>query len=119
MQKRIEICRAKKMNAGIIVGVSIEEAVGVLLIVLGLVIWIKKAVSLLHTYHYKHVEEEDIPAYCRVIGIALILMGVGLCITGVLNLFESAWWWIPLTVGFVVGIAVFIFAQKKYNGSIF
>ena len=107
------------MNAGIIVGVSIEETVGVLLIVLGLVIWIKKAVSLLHTYHYKHVEEEDIPAYCRVIGISLILMGVGLCATGVLNLFESAWWWIPFTVGFVVGIAVFIFAQKKYNGSIF
>ena len=101
-----------------IIGCIIETSVGVLLIVLGSLVWFKRKVSLLHTYHYKNVKEEDLPAYCRMVGIGLILIGLGIGATGVLNLFYLSLWWIPVLVGFVSGLTVFIIAQKKYNGSI-
>ena len=102
-----------------IVGVIIKEAVGLLVIVLGLVLWIKRKVSILHDYHYKNVKQEDIPAYTRLMGIGLIFVGLGIGVSGVLDLIYSVWWWTPLVVGFVSGFTVIIIAQKKYNGSIF
>ena len=101
-----------------ILGCIIEMAVGALCIVLGLLIWLKRKVSILHSYHYKNVKEEDLPAYCRLAGIALMLIGVGIIVAGALNLFYLSLWWVPLVVGFTVGFSIFIYAQKKYNGSI-
>ena len=86
-----------------IVGFVVELSVGMLCIVLGLILWIGKKVSILHSYHYKNVKEEDLPAYCRLAGIALMLIGLGIVVTGILNLFELSLWWIPLLVGFVAG----------------
>ena len=56
-----------------IFGVIVELAVGLLCVVLGLVIWIKRKVSLVHTDHYKSVTKEDLPAYTRLLGIGLML----------------------------------------------
>ena len=100
-------------------GFLTELAVGLLCAVLGLLIWLKRKASLLHEYHYKNVKEADMPAYTRLIGIGLIVIGAGLCVTGVFNLFESPLWWVPMTVGFVAGILVMSVAQKKYNGGWF
>ena len=101
-----------------IFGSIMEMAVGALCIVFGCLIWFKRKVSILQTYHYKNVKEEDLPAYCRTVGIGLMLIGLGIAGTGVLNLFYISLWWIPALVGFVSGFTVFIIAQKKYNGSI-
>jgi len=100
-----------------IVGVIIEMGVGAALIVLGLLLWKKQMVKLIHGYQYRRVKKADIPAYTRLVGIGLILIGAGICITGLLNLFDSDYWWIPLVAGFVFGIITLHIAQKKYNGS--
>ena len=102
-----------------IIGLLTDAAVGLLCIVMGLLIWKKEKVSLIHAYHYRNVKKEDIPAYVRLVGISLILIGAGICVTGLLTLFESALWWIPLVAGFASGITVMNKAQKKYNGSWF
>ena len=102
-----------------IVGVVTELAVGLLCIVLGSILWKKRKVSLIHEYHYKNVKKEDIPAYTRLLGIGLILIGTGICITGALNLIESSCWWIPMLTGFAAGLIVMNKAQKRYNGSWF
>ena len=102
-----------------IVGLIIEAVVGAAIIVLGIIIWAKHKVSLIHEYQYQNVKEEDIPAYTRHIGIGLIIMGVGICATGALNMFSSPLWWIPLAAGILVGIIIMSVAQKKYNGSLF
>ncbi len=102
-----------------IVGVIIEAAVGLLCIIMGFLIWLGRKVSLIHDYHYKNVAERDIPAYARLIGIGLILIGAGICATGLFNLVKSALWWVPMLVGFIAGFAVMNKAQKKYNGSWF
>ena len=50
--------------------------------------------------------------------IGVLIIGAGICITGVLNLFESSLWWIPLLGGIAVGLIIMYIAQKKYNGSV-
>ncbi len=102
-----------------IIGVIVDFAVGLLCIILGLMLWKKQKISLIHSYHYKNVKKEDVPAYTRLMGIGLILIGVGICITGVLDLLYSSLWWIPLLAGFVMGFIIMNKAQKKYNGSWF
>ena len=101
-----------------IFGVIIDLAVGALCVVLGLLVWKKQKVSILHDYHYKNVRKSDLPAYTRQIGIGLIIIGLGIIITGFLNLADSSLWWISLLAGFIVGLIILYKAQKKYNGSI-
>ncbi|MBR5005595.1 MAG: DUF3784 domain-containing protein [Clostridia bacterium] len=101
-----------------ILAAIIEIAVAAVCIVIGVLLWAKRMISLLHDYHYKHVKEEYIPAYTRLMGIGIILIGAGIFVTGLLNLFYSSFWWIPLPAGFVTGVVVILVAQKKINGSV-
>ncbi len=101
-----------------IFGVIIDWAVGALCIVLGLLLWKKQKITLLHDYHYKHVKKEDIPAYSRQMGMGLIVIGAGIFMTGLFSLVNSSLWWVPLVAGFVLGIIILYRAQKKYNGSV-
>ena len=100
-----------------IIGVIIDLAVGAACVVLGLLLWKKRMISILHEYHYKNVKKSDIPAYTRQIGIGLSILGVGIIITGLLNLAHSSLWWLSLSGGFIIGLIVMYKAQKKYNGS--
>ena len=101
-----------------LLGAIIEFIVGAICIVMGVLLWKKQKVSILHDYHYKYVKETDIPAYTRQMGIGLIIIGAGIIITGLLNLACSSLWWISLLAGFVVGLVVMFLAQKKYNSSV-
>ena len=101
-----------------IFGVITELAVGAICFVLGILLWKKQRITILHDYHYKHVKKDDIPAYTRQMGIGLIITGAGIIITGLFNLVYSALWWIPLLTGFVIGSVAIYRTQKKYNGSV-
>ena len=101
-----------------IFGVIIDLAVGLLLAGLGLLLWKKQKVSILHDYHYKNVKQEDMPAYTRQMGIGLIVIGAGICGAGLLDLASSPIWWASLLAGIALGLVILISAQKKYNGSI-
>ena len=101
-----------------IIGIVTEMTVSAICIVMGLLIWKKQKISLLHDYHYRNVKKEDIPAYARQMGIGLIITGTGVFITGLLDLAGSSFWWVALMTGFILGLSVIFKAQKKYNGSI-
>ena len=101
------------------IGVIADLGAGLLCIILGLMLWKKRKLSLLHSFHYKNVKETNIPGYTRLMGTGLILTGAGICITGLFNLYYSSLWWIPLAGGITSGIIVMHRAQKKYNGSWF
>ena len=101
-----------------IIGVIIEFMVGLSIIIIGILLWKKRMLSILHEYHYRNVRQKDIPAYTRQIGISLIIIGAGIVITGILNLFYSHLWWIPLLGGFALGLIMLYITQKKYNGSV-
>ena len=59
------------------------------------------------------------PAYTKLIGIDLIIMGMGISITGLFSMFESPVWWVQFSGGIAAGIFVMNKAQIKYNGSWF
>ena len=98
-----------------LVAFLIELLIGLLCISIGLLIWIRRKISLVNESQCQYVKAADIPAYTRLIGIGLMVIGVGVCITGVLNLYWSPLWWMPLLIGMATGLAVFAKAQKKYN----
>ena len=90
--------------------------IGIALIVFGVLTWKKQTTLFLHSYHYKNVKEEDLPAYTKLMGIGQIIFGVGFCLTGVLKLFvQGALSWIFLIVGLAAGLP-FIFKAQKANG---
>ena len=101
-----------------IVGTILFLGVGILLIAFGCVIWKKQKISLLHEYHYQNVREEDLPEYSRQIGTGLLVMGIGLMLTGILFIFLVLFWWLPMAAGLITGILLLILAQKKFNGSL-
>ena len=106
------------MDIGMIFGLTVEFAVGFSCIILGMLIWKKQKVSLIHDYHYRNVKDADIPAYSKSIGIGLTIIGAGVCIAGILDLFKLPFWWIAMPAGFIIGLVMIIGAQRKYNGSL-
>ena len=101
-----------------IVGVIVYEAVGILSIVLGLLLWKKQKISLVHDYHHGHVREQDVPAYTRLYGIGLLSLGAGCILAGLVTLI-SEHGWILFVVGFIVCIVLIGKAQRRYNGTYF
>ena len=98
-----------------VVGVIITVIVGVLLIVLGYLVWKKEKISLLHDYHYNNVSEEDKRAFCTLSGIGLLIMGAGILIAAVLlGVTGSVLSFIAVGVGLAVGMALLIRAAR-YN----
>ena len=89
---------------------------GALFIGLGVQIWIKRRMDLIISAHCDKVSEENKPAYCRLMGIGMILMGGGFCLSGICALFIlSARAFIPMTVGLVSGITLLAAAVIRYN----
>lgn len=80
----------------------------------------KRKINVMHDYHYTKVKEKDKKAYTSVMGKAMILMGIGMTVSGVIGVFtvsvESG---IPACVTFVVGLCIMIYGQIKYNHGIF
>ena len=50
---------------GLIVGVIITGGVGVLLIILGFLLWKKEMITILHDYHVDKVSPENRKAFCK------------------------------------------------------
>ena len=99
-----------------IMALIIELAVGLLCVYFGLLIWIGKKVTLIHDYQVERVKEKDIPAYAREVGIGVILVGVGICVCGLVQmLLESKLGLIGLAVGVIAGVFLCIHAQMRYG----
>ena len=103
-----------------IFGMIIFLAVGLLCLVLGLLLWKKQKLSLVHDYHTRRIQEEDVPAYSRLLGFGLLAIGAGCVLTGVVALgLERPLGWIAFPAGFLAGLALILRAQRKYNGGVF
>ena len=90
--------------------------VGILLIVMGLVIWRKEKITLIHEYHWENVADEDKPAYTALIGKGVLVIGVSIVLTGLVDyLTNTGWGWLAFGTGIVIGIELFLRAQFKYN----
>ena len=101
---------------GKITGIVITGGVGVLLVVLGWLMWKKEMMTILHDYHVDKVSPENKKAFCKLSGISLVVIGIGLLITAViLGITDSAYSFICFAVCFAAGLFALIYAGMKYN----
>lgn len=93
---------------------------GLLFSFIGWRIWKKEQITLIHDYHYTKVSEKDKKPYTEQMGKACILMGIGMVLTGIVDLItQSLYGWVCFSIFFVWGLIQMLLAQKKYNGGLF
>ena len=98
------------------IGSIILGLVAVTLLILGYLIWKKEKISLLHDYHYDKVTEEDKKAFCTLSGMGVFIIGFGMLISAVvIEITDSPSSFIAFMIGFVIGLAMLIYAGNKYN----
>lgn len=96
-------------------GIIINLCVSIIILVSGYFIG-KGKISLIHDYHYKHVEEKDYKAYTRLYSIGMYTIGVGILISNIFFYIDS-----NIGIGlsylgsFVIGFLFFWKAQNRYN----
>lgn len=99
------------------IGVAI--GIGVLALVfiyIGCLMWKKEKITLLHSYHYDKVSPSDKKVFCKISGWGVIFIGIGLLVSAaIIGITDSALSFIAFAVGFVVGLALLIYAGAKYN----
>ena len=95
----------------------IMALVALALVSVGLLLWKKNKVNLIHAYHLARVE--DLAGYSAAMGKSLVAFGLFIFFTGVLALLAVPP--VVITWAMVVGclgfIANFCRIQKKYSGS--
>jgi len=97
-------------------GAIVVGLVGIVFVILGMMIWKKEKISLLHDYHYDRVSEEDKKAFCALSGKGVLVIGVGLLTTSVIiGITDSAWSFLAFGIGFLIGMIMLIYAGTKYN----
>ena len=99
--------------------IGVAFGIGVLALVfiyLGCLIWKKEKIILLHSYHYDKVSPSDIKDFCKISGWGVIFIGIGLLVTAIIiGITDSVLSFIAFALGFVVGLALLIYAGLKYN----
>lgn len=94
--------------------------IGIIFIIVGLIIWKNNNISLIHDYHHTKVSEKDKKTYTKNYGKALLIMGTGICLTGIIDfMFNTAIGFIIFGVCFICGLVIIIYTQIKYNHGIF
>ena len=60
--------------------------------------------------------EENKKAFCKLSGIGLIVIGIGVLLAGIIcSATSSAWGGIAITIGFLFGLMMLTYAGVKYN----
>ena len=98
---------------GVAIGIGVLALV---FIYLGCLMWKKEKITLLHSYHYDKVSPSDKKVFCKISGWGVIFIGIGLLVTAIIiGITDSALSFIAFSLGFVVGLALLIYAGAKYN----
>ena len=98
------------------VGAIIVAVIGIVFVTLGYLMWKKGKITLLHSYHYDKVSPSDKRIFCKISGLGVIFIGIGLLVTAIIiGITDSALSYIAFALGFVVGLVLLIYAGVKYN----
>ena len=96
-----------------------------ILLVLGLsisaigIMNIRGNVNTIHAYHRKRVRKEDLPKYGKTIGTGTLLIGASLVLSFVVAFWNDAFMAYIVIPAIVIGLAIMIYGQIKYNHGIF
>lgn len=92
---------------------------GILLIITG-ILNLMGHIGTIHWYNRRRVSEEDAPAYGRAMGAGTLVIGVSLAAAAILRMVFDLDLFDYLTLaGIVIGLALMLFPQLRYNRGIF
>lgn len=111
----------KNKNGGLtLIELFLFIPLGSLFIVFGWRIWKKEQIGLIHDYHHQRVSEENQLDYSEKIGKSVLLMGVGMILTGIIDYLTNTFYgWVIFISCFIVALIIIMRSQKKYNSGIF
>lgn len=95
----------------------ITFAMGIFLLVVGIVIWAGKKIDMVHGEDAKKVAEYNIAPYARLLGIGVIVLSLAVISYGVLSCFPMIpvyVQWIAVGVFGAAGLLILIYGHKKY-----
>jgi hypothetical protein len=91
-------------------------AVGAIIIRYGYILWKNEDLTVLHDYHSDKLSDKNIKAFCTTMGIGIIIVGAGIAIYGILMAFSpSIKSLLPMAAGFIIGLAMIVYAILRYN----
>ncbi len=83
---------------------------------LAFLLYSKQKISLLHAYHMHHIKQEDIPAYCKHMGMGFCVMGAGALLSAILCIaLQNMQGMFLFFIALAVSIMLFIHAQKCFQ----
>lgn len=89
---------------------------GIIIIVLGIVIWKKQCVNLIHDNRYKRASRKDKKEYSSKIGKSVIVMGTGMFLNGIFDIFtDTEFGWVIFIITFIFSMMTIISTQNKFN----
>lgn len=87
-------------------------AIAAVCFVLAFLLIKQQKISLIHSYHHQWVKQENVKAFTRLHGKALLVLGIGLVVLALVNFLTGTFWgWLA----FVLGLTGFSFwrGQRK------
>ena len=80
---------------------------------------IKGNINTVHSYNRRKVTKESVPKYGKVIGSGTLIIGIFLILSFIVSLWnENAMIYVVIP-GIVIGLAIILYGQFKYNHGIF
>ena len=80
----------------------------------------KGNISSIHWYNRRKVSERDIPKYGKCVGSGTLVMGVSMILSALFEMiFKTAILDYIVLTGYVIGLAMILYGQFKYNKGIF
>ena len=80
---------------------------------------IKGNINTVHSYNRRKVKEEDKPKYGKTIGVGTFIIGVSLILSFIVSLWNENAMTYVVVPGIIIGLAIIIYGQFKYNRGIF
>ncbi len=91
---------------------------GLLLIGIGAVNWTGN-ISTVKRHNRRNVRDEDIPAYGKAMGGGTMVIGAVVAVSPLLMQVSDLAATVVVVAGIIIGLAIILYGQIKYNGGIF
>ena len=94
-------------------------AFGIIFIILG-AFNMRGNIATIHWYNRRKVTKEDQLPYCRLVGLGTAVIGAAIIFSGLISAFFSEVFGALITLlGVIIGLALILYAQIKYNKGLF
>ena len=99
--------------------ILVQLGLGVIFVLLGIFNMCGN-IDTIHWYNRRNVARENQKAYCMFVGLGTLIAGVGIIVGAVMEAFGNiAASGLAIGVGVLIGLALVLYAQFKYNKGLF